>query len=80
MSVNEILAELPKLDAAELQLVFQRTLELHESGMFTASPELLRAIEEAERESDEHDIPIEEAYRVVESWDSTDGKAPIPSS
>jgi len=70
MSVNEILAELPKLDAAELQLVFQRTLELHESGVFTASPELLRAIDEADAIPEEQDVDIEEAFRIVKSWNT----------
>ena len=70
MSVNDILAELPKLNAAELQLVFQRTLELHESGVLTASPELLRAIEEADAEPEIGDIDISEAERIVKSWNT----------
>jgi hypothetical protein len=70
MSVTDILAELPKLDPAELQLVFERTMELHEKFIFVPSPELAEAIREAEAEPEEDSIDIDEARRIVESWSS----------
>ena len=68
MSVTDILAELPKLDPAELQLVFERTMELHEKVVFEPSPELAEAIREAEAEPEEESIDIDNARRIVESW------------
>ena len=70
MSVTEILAELPKLGSSELQLVFERTLELHEKVCFVPSPELAEAIREAEAEPLEDGIDIDEAVRIVKSWSS----------
>ena len=70
MSVAEILAELPRLDPAELELVFERTLELQKEAVFTASPELLRAIKEADEASEDGDVDIAEARRIVDSWNS----------
>ena len=70
MSVEEILAELPKLEPAELERVFQQALELHEKITYTASPELAKAIEEALAEPEENSIPIDEAYRMLKSWNS----------
>lgn len=70
MSVTEILAELPKLDPSELQLIFERTLELHEKVLFVPSPELAEAIREAEAEPEEDSIDIDEAKRIVKSWSS----------
>jgi hypothetical protein len=70
MSVSKILAELPKLDPAELQLVFERTLELHEKVLFVPSPVLAEAIREAEAEPEEDSIDIDQARRIVESWSS----------
>ena len=70
MSVAKILAELPKLDPAELQLVFERTLELHEKVLFVPSPELAAAIREAEAEPEEDSIDIDKARSIVESWSS----------
>jgi hypothetical protein len=70
MSVTDILSELPKLDPAELQLVFERTLELHEKVVFVPSPELAEAIREAEAEPEEDSIDIDEARRIVKSWSS----------
>jgi hypothetical protein len=70
MTIAEILAELPKLDPAELQLVLERTMELHEKILFVPSPELAEAIREAEAEPEEDGIDIEEAKRIVASWSS----------
>ena len=70
MSVAEILAELPKLTADELQIVLERTQELcHEPG-FQPSPELLAAIDEARATPEDQYVPLEEAYRIIESWNS----------
>jgi hypothetical protein len=80
MTLSEIIAELPKLSPDELEAVLECALELRKDTIYEASPELLKAIEEAERETDEHDISIEEAYRVVESWPSHADKAPNQSS
>jgi|GEM_PF-1520740 len=68
MSVTEILAELPKLDPSELELVFERALELQQGVAFEASPELLRAIDEADSTPRDQDIDIQEALRIVKSW------------
>ncbi len=70
MSVADILAELPKLDPAELELVFERALELQQGTAFQASPELLQAIDEALAIPEDQYIPIEEAFRIVESWNT----------
>jgi hypothetical protein len=70
MSVAEILAELPKLDPAELQLVRERILELSPDQSFEASPELLQAIDEAMAVPEDQCIPIEEAQRIIKSWNS----------
>ena len=70
MNVTEILAELPKLDAAELELVFERALELQKGPGFEASPELLKAIDEADAIPEDQDVDIEEAYRIVKSWNT----------
>ena len=64
MSVTEILAELPKLDPAELQLVFERTMELHEKVVFVPSPELAEAIREAEAEPVQYSVDIDEARQL----------------
>jgi hypothetical protein len=72
MSLSEILSELPALQADELEAVLSRALELQRGlkpgTVFVASPELLRAIEEAEADPEEHDIDISEAERIVKSW------------
>lgn len=67
MSVTDILEELPKLSSAERDLVSARLAEL--GGVeFVPSPELMRAIEEAEAEPIEDCIDIDEAFRIVKSW------------
>jgi hypothetical protein len=70
MSVTEILAELPKLDAAELELVFERALELQQGYVLDPSPELSKAIDEADAIPDDQDIDIAEAFRIVKSWNT----------
>jgi hypothetical protein len=68
MSVSEILAELPKLDPAELEIIFQRAVELQQGHALEASPELLQAIREADAISKDQDLDLEQAYLVVKSW------------
>jgi hypothetical protein len=74
MTIDEILAELPTLQSDELEMVLTRALELQRAlkpgTVFVASPELLRAIEEADAEPGGKCIPIEEVDRIISSWDS----------
>ncbi len=74
MSFAEILAELPRLEAKELEAVVSRALELQQDlkpgSVFVASSELLRAIEEADAEPEDSDIDISEAERIVKSWNT----------
>ena len=48
MSATDILDELPKLNAAELESIYRRAVELHREQAVKASPELLAAIDEAD--------------------------------
>ncbi len=70
LSVTYILAELPKLDSSELEMIFQRALELQQSRVMEPSPQLSQAIEEARAFSDEQCVPLSEAYRLVKSWNT----------
>jgi hypothetical protein len=74
MSVTEILSELPNLQANELEAVVSRALELQQDlkpgSVFIASPELIRAIEEADAEPEDRDIDISEAESIVKSWNT----------
>jgi len=70
MSLAEILAELPKLDDVELESVIQRGLELRKEPAFQASPELLQAIDEALAIPEDQCVSIEEACRIVKSWNT----------
>jgi hypothetical protein len=70
MSVAEILAELPKLDPTEIELILKQAVELQKSGVWEPSPELARAIEEAMAVPEEECIDIDEAFRRVNSWNS----------
>ena len=49
MSAAEILAELPNLNAAELESIYRWAAELHREHAVEASPELLTAIDEADK-------------------------------
>ena len=70
MSLAEILAELPKLDPTELELVRERIMELCPDQSFEASPELLAAIDEADAIPEDQDIPVKEVLRIVKSWNT----------
>jgi len=71
MSTSEILEELPHLSPAELETIYRRAIELHQGQAIDASPELLAAIDEAEKSSAvEGDVSLEEARRIVISWNS----------
>jgi hypothetical protein len=70
MSLAEILAELPKLAPTELELVRERIQKLSPVKSFVASPELLAAIDEGLAVPEDQCIPIEEALRIVRSWNT----------
>lgn len=71
MSATEILAELPKLNAAELESIYRRAAELHREHVVEASPELLAAIDEADEAfAKEGGVSVEEARRIVASWNT----------
>ena len=70
MSVSEILAELPQLAPDELNLVLERMLELQQNRGVEVSPELLQAIAEADAAPESEDISIDEALRIVRSWNT----------
>jgi predicted transcriptional regulator len=67
MSVNEILAELEKLSPDERKIVREK-LDLVDEA-FEETPEMMAAIDEGLRSSDEgRSIPIEELERRMKSW------------
>jgi len=70
MSVSEILDELPKLGVSERQLIFDRMMELQQGSPVEISPELQQAIDEADGDSPEQDISIDEAFRRAKSWNT----------
>ncbi len=74
MSFTEILSELPNLEAEELEALISRAVEIHRDlkpgSVFVASPELIRAIEEADAEPEDGDIDISEVERIVKTWNS----------
>jgi hypothetical protein len=71
MSVTEILAELPKLNATELESIYRRAVELHRSHTVEASPELLAAIDEAdEKFAHEGGVSVDEGRRTAASWNT----------
>ncbi|HSI14160.1 MAG TPA: hypothetical protein VK961_19080 [Chthoniobacter sp.] len=71
MSTSDILEELPKLSAAELESIYRRAVELHQGQTVEASPELLAAIDEGDKSAaDEGSVSLEEARRIVASWNT----------
>ncbi len=67
MSVNEILAELEKLSPDERKIVREKLDLVNEA--FEETPEMMAAIDEGLRSSDEgRSIPIEELERRMKSW------------
>lgn len=71
MSVQEILEELPRLDASERQTVLRRLIEIDPALEVEETPEMLAAIDEAVRAFDaEKGVGIEEARRRVAQWTS----------
>jgi hypothetical protein len=68
MSVDEILAELPKLTEQELETVLELGVRLHDKLKFVASPELLQAIAEADADPEDQDVAIEEMEQIVKAW------------
>jgi len=68
MSAAEILDELPKLSPEEIDVIFFRAADLRQH-VITASPELLAAVDEADKSFEkEGGIPIEEFETVIKSW------------
>ncbi len=68
MSAAEILNELPKLSAEEIDIIFFRAADLRQH-LIAASPELLAAIDEADESFEkEGGIPIEEIETMIKSW------------
>lgn len=71
MSATEILAELPKLNPAELETIYRRAVELHQGQMVEASPELLAAIDEADGVfAKEGGVSVDEARRIATLWNT----------
>ena len=67
MSVAEILEELPKLSAADRDLLFQRLSEMG-VGEIAETPELLAAIDEADAAPEEEDVTPDELREKVQRW------------
>lgn len=70
MSATEILAELPRLTPAELEIVYRRAMELHQGQTLEASPELLAAIDAADESASEGGVSVGKARRIVRSWNT----------
>ena len=71
MSATEILDELPRLSATELESVYRRAVELHRGLMVEGSPELLAAIDEADESfAKEGGVSVDETRRIVSSWNT----------
>jgi hypothetical protein len=69
MSATEILAELPRLSPAELQIVHQRIMELEERHELEPSAELNVAIAEGLRSLEtEPTVSLEDARHKVAQW------------
>ena len=68
MSASEILEELPKLSAEEIDAIFLRAAELRQHAI-SASPELLAAIDEADASfAADGGKPIKQIEADVKSW------------
>jgi hypothetical protein len=65
VSATEILDELPRLTPAELEIVYRRAMELHQTQTLEASPQLLAAIDAADE-----GVGIDEARRIAGSWNT----------
>ena len=71
MSATEILDELPRLTPAELEIIYRRAAELHQGHIVEASPELLAAIDAADKSfAEEGGVSVDEARRTVASWNT----------
>jgi len=68
MSAAEILEELPKLSPEEIDMIFFKAAGLRQQ-VITPSPELLTAIDEAEKSFEEEGgLTIEEIQAAIKSW------------
>jgi hypothetical protein len=70
MSATEILAELPKLAPADLEIICRRAMELQQGQALEASPELLAAIDAADDSANEGGVSVGEARRITGSWNT----------
>ena len=68
--MTEILDEVSKLSIEERRLLFQKLNEL-ENGDIEETPEMLAAIDEAQSDSHETDLSVEEMRRNVTRWAHT---------
>lgn len=69
MSTSDILAELPKLSPAELQLIHERILDLEQGLEIEPSAEFAAAIEAGiESSKTEPAVPLAEARKKVAQW------------
>ena len=68
MSAAEILEQLPKLSPEEIDMVFFKAADLRQH-VIKPSPELLDAIDEAEKSFEkEGGMSIEEIEAAIKSW------------
>jgi hypothetical protein len=68
VSATEILDQLPKLTPAELEIIYRRAVELHQGHTLKASPELVAAIDAADKSfAQEGGVSVDEARRIVAS-------------
>jgi hypothetical protein len=71
MSATEILDELPKLNPAELEIIYRRAVELHQELTLEGSPELLAAIDAADESfAKDGGVDVDAARRIVASWNT----------
>ena len=71
MSATGILEKLPKLNPSELETIYRCAVELHQGRAVVARPELLAAVEEADRLfAKEGRVSVDEARRAVTSWNT----------
>ncbi len=71
MSATEILDELSRLTPAELEIIYRRAIELRQGHTLEASPELLAAIDAADKSfAKEGGVSVDEARRIVAAWNT----------
>jgi hypothetical protein len=69
MSMNEILAEIPRLSASEREALLRRLVELEPGADIEETPEMLAAIDAGIRSLETGPgVPLEEARRRLGEW------------